>query len=331
MFQIHWNTRARVPLIELYVDFEEAPAYVGEYDSDAGEHREITWYEYNSDSEDDFEASCRINDENENFRGEVEANTVGQVAMDEITWQQQSISGEASSDIVKQCARDVAIGEDPFGAPSFMRMVDFEAMNGPEFGGHANNDHSKLDSDTIAEAIKPLVQSDPTLKVYGDLEASYGTLPVWYKAMCDAMKGSVVNNNMETLPCYEGGTELEDVNILHGIFGFSTHASEHLDIDGNQNIVPVAFALIEGETASAWDFFLTNLRRYVVTGDGVGNLVLFQIGISLLRPQYVVAMVSGTRRELITCSASGTDGPIFDDRKCARIDVFINPKPHNCL
>ncbi|XP_025702573.1 uncharacterized protein [Arachis hypogaea] len=40
--------------------------------------------------------------------------------------------------------------------------------------------------------------------------------------------------------------------------------------DGNQNIVPIAFAIIEGEIADEWEFFLTNFRRYVVTIDGVG-------------------------------------------------------------
>jgi hypothetical protein len=29
--------------------------------------------------------------------------------------------------------------------------------------------------------------------------------------------------------------------------------------DGNSNIFPIAFALVEGETAAAWSFFLKNL------------------------------------------------------------------------
>ncbi|XP_015953369.1 uncharacterized protein LOC107477815 [Arachis duranensis] len=32
----------------------------------------------------------------------------------------------------------------------------------------------------------------------------------------------------------------------------------------------IAFAIVEGETADTWEFFQTNLRRYVVTIDGVG-------------------------------------------------------------
>ncbi|XP_015933131.1 uncharacterized protein LOC107459413 [Arachis duranensis] len=42
--------------------------------------------------------------------------------------------------------------------------------------------------------------------------------------------------------------------------------------DGNQNIVPIAFALVEGETADAWHFFLRSLRMYVVRKDGVGMI-----------------------------------------------------------
>ncbi|MED6116243.1 hypothetical protein PIB30_098253 [Stylosanthes scabra] len=79
MFQIYGNTQAQILLIELYIEIEEAPAYVGGYNSDEGGHREITWYEDNSDNQDDFEASCKINEENENVRGEEEANTARQI------------------------------------------------------------------------------------------------------------------------------------------------------------------------------------------------------------------------------------------------------------
>jgi hypothetical protein len=33
--------------------------------------------------------------------------------------------------------------------------------------------------------------------------------------------------------------------------------------DGNNNIFPLAFAVVEGETKEAWSFFLKNLRRHV--------------------------------------------------------------------
>ncbi|XP_020981350.1 uncharacterized protein LOC110272936 [Arachis duranensis] len=40
--------------------------------------------------------------------------------------------------------------------------------------------------------------------------------------------------------------------------------------DGNNNIVPIAFAIVEGETSDTWYFFRSNLRQHVVTRDGVG-------------------------------------------------------------
>ncbi|MED6153846.1 hypothetical protein PIB30_105998 [Stylosanthes scabra] len=84
----------------------------------------------------------------------------------------------------------------PFGVPPFMFAVDFATMNGLEFAerenmdtcragyaghdrgvirryngrhtcaiGAISQDHSKLDSDTIAESIRPLIESDPSIKV----------------------------------------------------------------------------------------------------------------------------------------------------------------------
>ena len=40
--------------------------------------------------------------------------------------------------------------------------------------------------------------------------------------------------------------------------------------DGNQNILPIAFAIVEGETTDVWSFTLNHLRRLVMIEDGVG-------------------------------------------------------------
>ncbi|XP_016195308.1 uncharacterized protein LOC107636302 [Arachis ipaensis] len=148
-------------------------------------------------------------------------------------------------------------------------------------------DHSKLDSDTVAEAIRPLVESDPSIKVksiitevqsrfnytisyrkawltkqksiakvFGGWEDSYQALAWWLSVMTQKMPGSIVQ--IETRPLYNG-TEEADGTLLVAVAQ-----------DGNQNIVPIAFALVEGETADAWHFFLRNLRKHVVRSDGVG-------------------------------------------------------------
>ncbi|XP_016178826.1 uncharacterized protein LOC107621310 [Arachis ipaensis] len=191
--------------------------------------------------------------------------------------------------------------------------------------GTISQDHAKLDSDTIADAIRPLVEADPSIKVksviaevqgrfnytmsyrkawlakqkavtkiFGDWEVSYQTLPVWLKAMTVKMPRSRVQ--IKTLPVYRESKEVQGVRVLHRIFlsfypcivAFR-HCKPLVQVDGthlygkykgavlvavaqdvNQNIVPIAFAIVEGKTTDAWEFFLTNLRRYVVIIDGVG-------------------------------------------------------------
>ena len=39
--------------------------------------------------------------------------------------------------------------------------------------------------------------------------------------------------------------------------------------DGNSNILPVAFALVEGENAESWSFFLSHLREHVTPQSGL--------------------------------------------------------------
>ncbi|XP_015965315.1 uncharacterized protein LOC107489046 [Arachis duranensis] len=96
-----------------------------------------------------------------------------------------------------------------------------------------SQDHSKLDSNIIAETIKSLVEADPLLKVksvisevqskfnytvsyrkawlakqksvkkiFGAWEASYKALPIWFEAMCHKEPSAVVH--FETMPAYQG-------------------------------------------------------------------------------------------------------------------------------
>ncbi|RYQ89455.1 hypothetical protein Ahy_B09g096091 isoform D [Arachis hypogaea] len=188
-----------------------------------------------------------------------------------------------------------------------------------------SQDHSKLDSNTITEAIKPLVEADPSLKVksviadvqakfnytvsyrkawlakqkavekiFGGWEASYEALPIWFEAMCHKEPSAIVH--FETMNAYQGDDLVSDIRVLHRVFWSyypCIRAFRHckpivqvdgthlygkykgcllvaVSQDGNNNIVPIAFAIVEGETSDAWHFFLSNLRQHVVTRDGVG-------------------------------------------------------------
>ncbi|XP_057730854.1 uncharacterized protein LOC130946197 [Arachis stenosperma] len=388
MFCIYQQTRFQVPLIELYVEFEQHTG-VDEFDEEVNinEFGDIGWEEDNDDSEEEFEANYEVDDENDD--GDLAGNP--------------AVPNEAHA----------VISQQPFGVPSFMRTLDLEAIHAPEFpewgnvaaedgefsvgmefgsresvisaiksytmsrgvdytvyesepqtfyakckgygagcdwliraslirkkacweirrynGKHTctmgtiSQDHAKLDSDTIADAIRPLVEADPSIKVksiiaevqskfnytisyrkawlakqksvakvFGGWEVSYQTLPIWLKAMTAKMPRSRVQ--IKTLPVYRESEEVQGVRVLHRVFWSFypcivafRHCKPLVQVDGthlygkykgallvavaqdgNQNIVPIAFAIVEGETADAWEFFLSNLRRYVVTIDGVG-------------------------------------------------------------
>ncbi|XP_025652920.1 uncharacterized protein [Arachis hypogaea] len=311
MFYIYRQTRFHVPVIELYVEFEQQSGMgtVGD-EVNVDELGDIDWEEDNNDSEEEFEANYEVDDENND--GDLASNP--------------AVQNEAYS----------IVSQHPFGVPSFMRTLDLEAMHAPEFPEYANTGEGnvavedgefsvEMEFDTIADAIRPLVEADPSIKVksviaeiqgrfnytvsyckawlakqkavtkvFSDWEVSYQTLPVWLKAMTVKMPRSRVQ--IKTLPVYRESEEVQGVRVLYRIFwSFYScivafrHCKSLVQVDGthlygkykgallvavaqdeNQNIVPIAFAIVEGETADAWEFFLTNLWRYVITIDGVG-------------------------------------------------------------
>ncbi|XP_025627740.1 uncharacterized protein [Arachis hypogaea] len=382
MFSMYIKSRAQIFFIELYVEFEQSET-----------DRNILREDYNSDSEEEFESNYEVVGED----GDV---------------------NPADGGVAPNVA-DVAnafANEEPFEEPSFMRVLDLEAMHAPEFpdymsaevpfvadgefavgmefssreavikamkeytfrrsvdyhvyeskpltfyakctqygsgcdwlirvsmisrkhcwvirrynGSHTctratiSQDHSKLDSNTIAEAIKPLVEADPSLKVksviaevqskfnytvsyqkvwlakqksiekiFGGWEASYKALHIWFEAMCHKEPSAVVH--FEIMPAYQGDDLVTDIRVLHRVFWSyypCIRAFRHcnpvvqvdgthlygkykgcllvaISQDGNNNIIPIAFAIVEGEASDTWHFFLSNLRQHVVTRDGVG-------------------------------------------------------------
>ncbi|RYR59273.1 hypothetical protein Ahy_A05g025129 [Arachis hypogaea] len=212
MFSMYIESRAQISFIELYIEFEQFEA-----------DRNILRENYNSDSEKEFESNYEVvGPEGDKDQGD------GSVAPN-------------LTDVANALVNEV-----PFEEPSFMRVLDLEAMHAPEFpdymsaevpfvadgefvvgmefssrktvikamkeyilrrsvdyrvyesepltfyakctqygsgcdwlirvirrynGSHTctratiSQNHSKLDSNTITEAIKPLIEADPSLKV----------------------------------------------------------------------------------------------------------------------------------------------------------------------
>ncbi|XP_016206188.1 uncharacterized protein LOC107646519 [Arachis ipaensis] len=218
MLYIYQQTRSHVPMIELYVEFEQQSG--------------MNWEKDNNDNEKEFEANYEVNDEIDD--------------------------GDLAGNPAVQDEANVIVSQHPFGVSSFMRTLDLEAMHALEFPEYANTgegnvaaedgefsvgmrfgsrdsvisaiksytisrgvdyivyksepqtfyakcmgygagwdwliraslirkkacweirryngkhtctmgtisqDHAKLDSNTIADAIKPLVEADPSIKV----------------------------------------------------------------------------------------------------------------------------------------------------------------------
>ncbi|WVZ05779.1 hypothetical protein V8G54_019125 [Vigna mungo] len=67
-------------------------------------------------------------------------------------------------------------------------------------------------------------------------------------------------------PCVDGFPYCKLLVQVDGTFLYRRYRGTLLVAvaqDGRNNILPVAFAIVEGETADAWLFFLKNLRRHV--------------------------------------------------------------------
>ncbi|RYR13412.1 hypothetical protein Ahy_B04g070428 isoform B [Arachis hypogaea] len=143
-----------------------------------------------------------------------------------------------------------------------------------------SQDHSKLDSNTVAEAIKPLVEVDPSIRVksvIAEVHAKFNYTISYRKAWLAKQKAveSIFGGwkaSYEALPIwsFRGCKPIVQVDETHLYGKYKGCLLVAVSQDGNNNIVPIAFAIVEGETSEAWYFFLSNLRQHVVTRDGVG-------------------------------------------------------------
>ncbi|KAL4365299.1 hypothetical protein AHAS_Ahas07G0092200 [Arachis hypogaea] len=136
---------------------------------------------------------------------------------------------------------------------------------------------------TISYQKAWLAKQKSIAKVFGRWKESYQALPLWFLVMVQKMHGSQVQ--IETRPLYNGIQEVDGVRILHRVFwNFNpcirafkyckplvqvdrTHLYGKykgcllvaVAQDGNKNIVPIAFAIVESEIADTWHFFLNGV------------------------------------------------------------------------
>ncbi|XP_025664667.1 uncharacterized protein [Arachis hypogaea] len=94
-------------------------------------------------------------------------------------------------------------------------------------------------------------------QIYENWEESYAELPRWILGMQATMDRTVAL--LKTSPVRVGDEVDESTKTL--LLAIAQ--------DGNSNILPVAFALVEGENAESWAFFLSHLCQHVTPQEGI--------------------------------------------------------------
>ncbi|XP_052482889.1 uncharacterized protein LOC128036095 [Gossypium raimondii] len=131
-------------------------------------------------------------------------------------------------------------------------------------------------------------------QLYGDYDSSYNELQGWIAAMQEYVPGTVIK--LQGRPYYGLDGQLQSVKrIFHRMFWTFDpcvrafpHCKPLVQVDGtwlyrkytqilliavaqddNRNMLPIAFAIVDKENMESWEFFLTNLRRYVISNDNI--------------------------------------------------------------
>ncbi|XP_057720165.1 uncharacterized protein LOC130934631 [Arachis stenosperma] len=129
--------------------------------------------------------------------------------------------------------------------------------------------------------------------IYGDWDESYNKLPRWVLGVQLTMPGTVAVLRMSPVrvggqvdesqayfhrlfwtfpPCIEAFRHCKPLVSTDGTHLYGKYGGTLLIAvaqDGNSNILPVAFALVEGENAESWTFFLSHLRQHVTPQPGL--------------------------------------------------------------
>ncbi|XP_016195020.1 uncharacterized protein LOC107635991 [Arachis ipaensis] len=166
----------------------------------------------------------------------------------------------------------------------------------------------KLDSKVIAQYIFTMVKADPTISIrviQGGVENNFGYKASYRKGLAcktesdcqniwrlggivqrasslvirdaDVLVGSTDTVMFHRVfwifsPCVEAFKHFKPLISIDGTHLYGKYGGTLLMViaqDGNANILPIAFAVVEGETKEAWSFFLSYLREHVTPQPGL--------------------------------------------------------------
>jgi hypothetical protein len=118
------------------------------------------------------------------------------------------------------------------------------------------------------------------VKLFGDWDKSYAMLPRWIEAMKLFMPGTIVLLQTDDFfehhrrdqskrvfdrmfwtfkPCVDAFQHCKPLIQVDGTHLYGKYRHKLLIAttqDGNRNVIPLAFAIVEGETKDAWSWFL---------------------------------------------------------------------------
>ncbi|XP_061370731.1 uncharacterized protein LOC133313386 [Gastrolobium bilobum] len=129
--------------------------------------------------------------------------------------------------------------------------------------------------------------------MYGDWEGSYAFFPRWCEYMLRFSPGSIYNIHTDDYfvahrlvrekrvfdrifwtyrQCCEAFNFCKPVIQIDGTHLYGKYKGKSLIAtaqDGNAECLPLAFAIVEGETLEAWQYFLDNIRRHVMQKQNI--------------------------------------------------------------
>ncbi|KAL4343506.1 hypothetical protein AHAS_Ahas11G0085200 [Arachis hypogaea] len=154
MFHIHHQTQVQHPRIELYVEFEHIDADEIQRDPPVQNDRAEAYEGMNNDSEEEFEATYEASDEDEDDDGEhapefPEYANIGVVDLEDVEF---SIKMEYNS------RKSIIVAIQNYTISRGVNYIVYESEPQTFYAKCKTYGH------TVAEAMKPLVESDPCIK-----------------------------------------------------------------------------------------------------------------------------------------------------------------------
>ncbi|XP_016165286.1 uncharacterized protein LOC107607905 [Arachis ipaensis] len=201
-----------------------------------------------------------------------------------------------------------------------------------------------------------MAKQKAVVQIYGDWEESYAELPRWMLGVQSIMPGTVtvlktshvlLGGEVDEstvyfhrlfwtfLPCIEAFRHCKPLVSIDGTHLYGKYGGTLLLViaqDGNSNILPIAFALVKGENAESWAFFLSNLRSHVTLQEGLlvistsRNTIIHRISITSTREVLIQTVVEPSPLSICgTCAYTPTsiDSPV--------IWSVVNLHPGRCL